>query len=193
MGMASKIEKCLVFSSRDLLALFHRRACTALMARYYRRHGMKIHGRPNYLSAKAWFDGTDYSQIELGEGCTISSFVRVLTHDWSPYTIARGLGLKMERPIGVFRPVRIGPYAFVGTYSVLLPGADIGRGAVVGAGSTVRGKVEPWTIVVGSPAEPVGDSRDFLCHQLERMGRTDLLEQARRLMEEQALSGGKAQ
>jgi len=153
------------------------------MLNYFRRRGMRIFGQPNYLSAKIWFDGADYSLIELNDGCTISSNVRILTHDGAPYTIGRGLGLTFETPLVVFRSVRIGPFAFVGTNSVLMPGTDIGRGVLVGGGSVVRGKIPPWTIVVGSPAKPVGDSRDYLREQLERSGNEDLLGRFHLLLE----------
>lgn len=140
---------------------------------------MKILGTPNYLSPKIWFDGTDYSRIELNEGCTISSYVRFLTHDWSLYTIARGLGLSVHTgsPIGIHRPIRVGRYCFIGTCSVIMPGANIGEGVIVGAGSVVRGDIAPWTIIVGSPAVPVGDSRDFLRKNLEIAGHKKLLEE----------------
>ena len=63
-----------------------------------------------------------------------------------------------------------------------MPGTDIGRGALVGGGSVVRGRVPPWTVVTGSPAEPVGDSRDYLQKQLERAGQDDLLKQFHQLV-----------
>lgn len=182
MGILRKIEKTVVFTMKNVIAPWSPSACTKFMVAYYRRRGMKINGQPNYISAKIWFDGTNYDLIELNEGCTISSNVRILTHDWSPYTIGRGMGMAFDKPLGVFRPIRVGPFAFVGTNSVVMPGADIGRGAVVGAGSVVRGKVPPWTIVTGSPAEPYGDSREYLKKQLEREGRDDLLEQFHRLI-----------
>ncbi len=175
--IAQKLERIAVFGLRNLINPFSMRRSTQLMTWYYAKRGMVIEGKPNYLSAKIWFDGTSYDMIELGEGCTISSFVRILTHDWSPYTIGRGMGMAFEKPFGVFRGVKVGRFAFVGTCSVLMPGAEIGEGAVVGAGSVVRGKVEPWTIVTGSPAEPVGDSRAYLRRQLERAGEHGLLEQ----------------
>jgi len=149
------------------------------MVYYFRRRGMKIYGQPNYLSAKIWFDGADYSLIELNDGCTISSNVRILTHDGAPYTIGRSIGITFDEPYVIFRPVRIGPFSFIGTNSLLMPGTDIGHGAIVGGGSVVRGKVPPWTIVVGNPAEPIGDSRDFLQSQLKKAGLDDLLRQFR--------------
>jgi acetyltransferase-like isoleucine patch superfamily enzyme len=178
----TKLEKMAVFTLRDIISLVSLRACTRFMTRYYRRKGMKIFGHPNFIASTVWLDGSDYSLIELNEGCTLSGHVQVFTHDWSLYTIGRGMGLKMDKPIGIFRPVRIGKYAFVGAGSILLPGADIGDGAIVGAGSVVRGQVPPWTIVVGSPAEPAGDSREFVCKNLRRMGLTTLLSEAESAM-----------
>jgi len=177
-----KLEKIMVFVLRDIISLASPRTCTRFMTRYYRRKGMRILGQPNFLASTIWLDGSDYSLIELNEGCTLSGDVRVFTHDWSLYTVGRGMGLKIDKPIGIFRPVRIGKYAFIGAGSILLPGADIGDGAIVGAGSVVRGRVPPWTIVVGSPAQPAGDSREFVCKNLRRMGLTELLNQAQRAM-----------
>jgi acetyltransferase-like isoleucine patch superfamily enzyme len=182
MTILTKIERVAVFTMRSILSAVNGRVCTRFMANYYRRRGMKIKGLPNFLAASIWLDGSDYSLIELNEGCTLSSEVRVFTHDWSLYTIGRGMGLKIEKPIGILRPVRIGKYVFIGSGSILLPGADIGDGAIVGAGSVVRGQVAPWTIVVGSPAQPAGDSREFLCKNLSRMGLTSLLQEAQQAM-----------
>ncbi|VFR25575.1 Galactoside O-acetyltransferase [plant metagenome] len=59
-----------------------------------------------------------------------------------------------------FRPskggVRIGDDAWIGANCVLLDGADIGEGAVIGAGSVVRGKVEPYTVHAGNPLRQLG-------------------------------------
>lgn len=45
---------------------------------------------------------------------------------------------------------------WIGANCVLLDGARIGRGAVVAAGSVVRGEVAPFAIVAGAPARPIG-------------------------------------
>jgi acetyltransferase-like isoleucine patch superfamily enzyme len=44
----------------------------------------------------------------------------------------------------------------IGSGAVVLPGADIARGAVIGAGSIVSGSVPEYAIVVGAPARVVG-------------------------------------
>jgi virginiamycin A acetyltransferase len=45
---------------------------------------------------------------------------------------------------------------WIGANSVILDGARVGRGAVIAAGSCVRGVVEPMTIVGGNPLGPIG-------------------------------------
>lgn len=50
----------------------------------------------------------------------------------------------------------IGDYAIVFAHAVILPGVTIGEGAVIAAGAVVSRNVEPWTIVAGVPALPMG-------------------------------------
>jgi virginiamycin A acetyltransferase len=49
---------------------------------------------------------------------------------------------------------------WIGANSVLLDGAVVHRGAVIGAGSLVRGRVEAFTVVAGSPLRVVGERGD---------------------------------
>jgi acetyltransferase-like isoleucine patch superfamily enzyme len=53
------------------------------------------------------------------------------------------------------RPVSIGPGAFLGVSSAVLPGVTIGAGAYVGAHAVVVRDVPPHTVVVGNPAREV--------------------------------------
>jgi acetyltransferase-like isoleucine patch superfamily enzyme len=53
------------------------------------------------------------------------------------------------------RTVRIGSGSWLGTSVVVLPGADIGRHVVVGAGSVVNGKLPDLCVAVGVPARVV--------------------------------------
>lgn len=60
-----------------------------------------------------------------------------------------------EQGIGSVAGVRVGAGAWLGQNVVLLPGADIGRGSIVGANSVVRGAVPDRSIAVGAPARVV--------------------------------------
>ncbi len=62
-------------------------------------------------------------------------------------------------------PVTVGDYAWIGYRAIILPGLTLGEGAVVGAGAVVTRDVEPWTIVAGNPAKPIG-KREPTTYQL---------------------------
>ncbi len=52
-------------------------------------------------------------------------------------------------------PVRIGDKVWIGFGASILPGVNIGEGAIVGAASVVTRDVEPWTVVAGNPARVI--------------------------------------
>ena len=68
------------------------------------------------------------------------------TNDNDAYLSRFGLApLKIEKLI-------IRKYAFIGSGATLLPGIEIGEGAIVAAGAVVTEDVPPWTMVAGVPA-----------------------------------------
>ena len=98
--------------------------------------------------------------IRIGARCAIAQHVWVTISDMHPiYDMATG-----ER-INPAADVIVEDDAWVGFRAVLLKGAHIGRGAVVGACSTVGGEVGPNCLAMGSPArvirEGVAWSWDF--------------------------------
>jgi len=52
--------------------------------------------------------------------------------------------------------VVIGDDVWLGTRAIVLPGARIGSGAIIGAGALVRGEIPPNSIAVGIPARVTG-------------------------------------
>ena len=160
--MFELLVKAVVFTVIRLAWLLRPGLSTPVYTWYLRRRGVKIEGRPNYISAKVWFDSTNYSLISLGDGCTISSNVRILTHDAAASTVGVEVGAAAELLAVRIRPVSIGRNCFIGTGSLLLPGAQLGAGSVVAAGSVVRGVVPPLSIVMGSPARVSGSVPEYL-------------------------------
>jgi acetyltransferase-like isoleucine patch superfamily enzyme len=53
------------------------------------------------------------------------------------------------------KPVIIGKDVWIGANCIVLPGVEIGEGAVVGAGSVVTRGVDPFCIVAGVPAKVI--------------------------------------
>lgn len=48
-----------------------------------------------------------------------------------------------------------GKYSIAGTGTIVFPGASLGEGAAVGAGSILTKPADPWTIYMGRPARKV--------------------------------------
>ena len=57
-------------------------------------------------------------------------------------------------------PVTIGDYCFIGPRVIILPGVDIGSGAVVAAGAVVTKNVDMFSIVGGVPASVIGERKN---------------------------------
>jgi acetyltransferase-like isoleucine patch superfamily enzyme len=55
--------------------------------------------------------------------------------------------------------IHIGDDVWLGTRAIVLPGARIGRGAIIGAGALVRGDIPDYAIAVGMPARVVGERK----------------------------------
>lgn len=95
--------------------------------------------------------------IEIGDSVSISPEVHILTADHD---------MRSPSFAGRERPVRIGDHVFVGSRAIILPGVTLGRGCAVAAGSIVTKDVEPFTIVAGNPARPIGrrpENLDYRC------------------------------
>jgi acetyltransferase-like isoleucine patch superfamily enzyme len=63
---------------------------------------------------------------------------------------------------GIFLPIKINDFVWLGINSIVLRGVTIGEGAVVAAGAVVTKDVEPYTVVGGIPAKKIGDRRKDL-------------------------------
>jgi acetyltransferase-like isoleucine patch superfamily enzyme len=127
---------------------------------FLRRLGYNLTGRPRYISGNTKIDGTNPSLVTIGDKVVISSYVHILTHDFSVASAERALrGLRGETSdlVGRQRPkvagVSIGENSFIGMYSILMPGTVIGRDCIIGAGSVVRGCVPDGSVVIGNPGQ----------------------------------------
>lgn len=137
--------------------------------KYLKSVGVHINGRPNWISNDLYIDGSDYSLISFGDGCTISREVMMLTHDFSMHTVLRELDSVLDEKtieilfrqdekdkLRILKGITIGDHAFIGARVTLLPGTIIGKNCIVGAGAVVKGNVPDYSIVIGNPARTVG-------------------------------------
>lgn len=86
-------------------------------------------------------------KVAIGNSVSISHNVSIITgsHD-----------INSNNFIGIFKPIVIEDYVFLGIGCIILQGVKIGKGAVVCAGAIVTKDVKPYSIVAGIPAKVVG-------------------------------------
>lgn len=84
--------------------------------------------------------------IEIGNSVSISHRVNIMTgsHDINSPTF-----------MGIFKPIKIKDYAWIGVNATILQGVTIGKGAVVCAGAIVTKDVDDYSVVAGTPAKEI--------------------------------------
>lgn len=102
----------------------------------------------------------------IGKFCQIAAGVEFIMNDANHqmsavstfpfYTLE---GWDMDAPSASDMPFKgntvIGNDVWIGQNAVILPGVNIGDGAIIGANSVVGTKVAPYTIVAGNPAKVI--------------------------------------
>ena len=92
--------------------------------------------------------------LEIGNNVVIGyeAIIWSLNHDYNDEHF-KGKGGK----------VSIGDYAWICSRSIILPGIQIGEGAIVASGAVVTKDVAPYTIVGGIPARVIGkrDNKEY--------------------------------
>ena len=91
----------------------------------------------------------DAAPIILGDDVQLGPGVQLLTSDHPRDARERAGGLETARPI------TIGARAWLGGGVIVLPGIEIGEGAVIGAGSVVNRSVRAGVVAAGNPCRVV--------------------------------------
>ena len=109
--------------------------------------GVKIGDRCRLFKAD-W--GTEPYLIELGDHVVVSNGVRFLNHDGGVW-VFRPKYPKLE----LFGSIKIGDNVCLGMNVILLPNTTIGENCIIAAGSVVKGKIPPNSVVFGNPGKVI--------------------------------------
>lgn len=123
--------------------------------RFYRATGVEI-GSHSIVNRDVLLDGR--MGLTIGDNVSISEGAAIFTleHDPnSPEFADRGAAVTIKDRV------------FIGARAIILPGVTLEEGAVVAAGALVTHDVEPFTIVGGVPARPIGQRRRDLAYTLD--------------------------
>ncbi|MFF0342196.1 acyltransferase [Kribbella sp. NPDC004875] len=94
-----------------------------------------------------------YLDVEIGASTLIADWTYICDFDHK----TEDLDLPIKDQGLVKSPVRIGPDCWLATKVTVTRGADIGRGAVIGANSVARGNIPAYAVAAGVPAVVVAD------------------------------------
>ena len=120
-------------------------------------------GEGSYVAAP--IQGTCFDQVKIGkrvfvnsnillmarggivieDDVQIAANVQLLTNNHDPY----------NRSILTCKPIYVRKGAWIGAGATVVPGIEIGKHAIVGAGSVVTKDVPDYAVVVGNPAKQI--------------------------------------
>jgi acetyltransferase-like isoleucine patch superfamily enzyme len=89
-------------------------------------------------------------QVNIGQNCMFSHNIQLWQTDTHPI-FSRKTGERLNKS----RNITVGNHVWIGVNTILLGGADLGSGCVVGANSITSGTFPPNVIVAGNPARTI--------------------------------------
>lgn len=95
-------------------------------------------GRSTYLDLRGG--------LEIGDNVSISPDVKLITAQHE---------INDSKFKYVTKKIKINNFVWIGTSAIILPGVEIGEGAVIAAGSVVTKNIEPYEVVGGNPAKKI--------------------------------------
>ena len=112
----------------------------------YTDFGMNLHlGKNVFINSGCCFQ--DQGGIYIGDSTLIGHQVvfATINHDMD----------HDKRGSMTFKPIHIGKNVWIGAHATILPGVNIGDGAIIGAGAVVNKDIPCNTIAVGVPAKVI--------------------------------------
>ena len=105
-------------------------------------------GENTWIGPYTALDGS--GGLTIGENCSISSKVNIVTHDTVKWALSGGIESRQ------YAPIKIGNNCFIGTGAFIGKGATIGNNCLIAANSVVTKDFGDCSIVGGIPARKIG-------------------------------------
>src|SRR2546428_8368813 len=111
-------------------------------------YGDIVSGKNSWIGPLAVRDGSG-GKLKIGNYCSISSGVQIYTHDTVKWSLTGGRASKEKKG------VTIEDYCYLGPFTVVTKGIEIGKCSVIGAHSLVNSSIPPHSLAFGIPAKVV--------------------------------------
>lgn len=121
---------------------------------YARYLGVEV-GENCRIYTKTW--GTEPFLVKVGNRVTMTSGVRIITHDGATCLIKNEQGHRYQK----YREVNIGDDVFIGVNSIIMPGVKVGSRVIIAAGSVVTKDIPNESLVGGNPIKVIGNYDDY--------------------------------
>ncbi len=119
------------------------------------KNGVVFSGVPNFIGLSSTFD--NHGVITIENNVVISEEVIFLTHDYSIVNVSKEF-LQNDCGYPWINDIYIGENTFIGIKAIILPGTNIGKNSIIGAGAVVKGNIPENSIVIGNPGRIIGDT-----------------------------------
>lgn len=90
------------------------------------------------------------TQVHIGARCMLSWNCSIFD------SIGHRMWLEGQDEAEIEAPIVIGDDVWIGPYTIIMKGVEIGSNSIIGAGSTVRRSMPPNSLAYGNPARVVG-------------------------------------
>jgi len=110
--------------------------------------------RKVYVAPNVLIDSLYPEAVTIEDEVYLTRGVKIIAHFNPTNPIAEMMGVNSQ-----VKPVRIGFGTFVGVNAIVLPGVELGRCCIVGAGAVVTKSAPEYSILGGNPAKIIGDVR----------------------------------
>lgn len=131
-------------------------------ARYFQPGGITI-GTDSIIGYRAFLDGR--ATLDIGNHVDVASEVMIYNSEHDIHAADFH---------ATTAPVKIGDYVFIGPRAIIMPGVNIGKGAVIAGGAVVTENIPDFAIVGGVPARIIGERANKDPHY--RLGRARLFQ-----------------
>lgn len=107
-------------------------------------------GRNTTMTLRCHFNAQEHgTKIIVGEDCMFSNNIIVRTSDFHP------IYNELEERINPAKDVVLGSHVWIAPSSVIMKGANIGNGCIIGSHSMVNKQIPETSLAVGMPAKVV--------------------------------------